>query len=290
MPLAHRAMRQINTADTRTVPPDRSMKAASLFLIILFGVTWTLGFLWRSPGAPHSLWEVLATLLPTVWAPTIIALILTGSMEGPAGVRKEIKARLSYRRGSARWLVLATILPILAMLIAVYSARAAGDGASFISPADILTMIGLQVVTGAVGEELGWRGFLLPRLTKRFSETAAAWVMAILWSFWHVPAWFNPALPHRTMPLISTLLFIALFGFFLAFVFNRTGESVLATILAHLSLNIMTGVGGVRLSSVVFWRTLAGVFGAFALLITYHVRVSYPATVYAAPGTREIRS
>jgi membrane protease YdiL (CAAX protease family) len=92
--------------------------------------------------------------------------------------------------------------------------------------------------------------------------------MAMLWSLWHVPAWFNPALPHHTMPLISTLLFIALFGVFLAFVFNRAGESVLATILAHLSLNVMTGISGVRLSSIVFWRTLAGIFGAFDLLAT----------------------
>ena len=67
---------------------------------------------------------------------------------------------------------------------------------------------------------------------------------------------------------MSSLLFTALFGFFLAFVFNRTGESVLATMLAHLSLNITMGIGGVQLSSIVFWRTLVAIFGALALLIT----------------------
>jgi membrane protease YdiL (CAAX protease family) len=44
----------------------------------------------------------------------------------------------------------------------------------------------------------------------------------------------------------------ACFGVFMAFVFYRAGESVIATILAHLSLNISTAMGGVRLSSVVF--------------------------------------
>jgi hypothetical protein len=53
-----------------------------------------------------------------------------------------------------------------------------------------------------------------------------------------------------------TSLFVALFGVFLAFVFNRTGESVLATNVAHLSLNVTTGIGGVDLSSIVFWRTM----------------------------------
>ena len=45
----------------------------------------------------------------------------------------------------------------------------------------------MQVITGAVGEELGWRGFLLPRLGERMGAAAAAWVMGILWRLWHVP-------------------------------------------------------------------------------------------------------
>jgi hypothetical protein len=91
-------------------------------------------------------------------------------------------------------------------------------------------------------------------------------MMAAMWSLWHVPAFFTPGMPHRTMPLITTLLFIAFFGVFLAFVFNRTGQSALATMLPHLSLNIMLAIGGVRLSSVVFWRTMAGLYGTLAVL------------------------
>jgi membrane protease YdiL (CAAX protease family) len=49
---------------------------------------------------------------------------------------------------------------------------------------------------------------------------------------------FHTGMPHQVMPMISTLVFIALFGLFMAYVFHQTGGSVLATILAHLSLNI----------------------------------------------------
>jgi hypothetical protein len=65
--------------------------------------------------------------------------------------------------------------------------------------------------------------------------------------------------------MASTLVFTACFGVFLAFVFYQAGESVIATILAHLSLNIMTAMGGVRLSSFVFWNTLATIFSAVAI-------------------------
>jgi len=243
------------------------MTQIALFLIAVFGVTWTLLLALRSVAAQGELWTFLAWILPTVWSPTIIALVLTRSMEGAGAVRKEIRTRLSYRRGSGRWLLLAVIAPPVATAIAVFTARAAGDGSAFIRPAAIPAMVVVQLVTGAVGEELGWRGFLLPRLGRRFGEMTAAWVMAILWSLWHLAAFFVSGMPHQIMPPLSTLLFVALFGVFLAFVFNRAGESALATILAHLSMNIASGFGGVQLSSIVFWRTLVAIFGALAFLI-----------------------
>ena len=79
-----------------------------------------------------------------------------------------------------------------------------------------------------------------------------------------MPAYFTPGMPHQLMPMLPSLLSIALFGVFLAFVFNRAGQSVLRTIAAHLSLNVMLGIGGMRFSSASHWWALAGVFGAVA--------------------------
>jgi uncharacterized protein len=250
------------------------MTQISLFLIGVFTVTWTLCLLLRPAAGQGGLGVVLAWLLPTVWAPTIIALTLALWSGGAAGVKGEI-GRLAYGRGSGVWLMVAAVFPALVTAIAVWSGRAAGDSATFTPSGAILIMVVLQLMTGAVGEELGWRGFLLPRLGKRFGEITAAWVMAILWSLWHVAAFFFPGTPHyETIPAIPSLVFTALFGVFLALVFNRTGGSVLATILAHLSLNISLGAGGVQLSSPVFWWVMAGIYGAVALVVTLEPAIS----------------
>ena len=156
------------------------------------------GVVW--PG-PTNLSGFLATFLPQVWAPTVIALTLVGLSHGAGGVRTEVAERLRYRRGSAPWLTVAAITPAIATAFAVAAARFVGDGAGF-APSDAVPLaIGMQIISGTVGEELGWRGFLLPRLRKHYGPLTAAWVMGSLWSVWHLPAWFNPWLPHRTFPL-----------------------------------------------------------------------------------------
>jgi len=93
-------------------------------------------------------------------------------------------------------------------------------------------------------------------------------MMGTLWSLWHVPAFFDPNLPHDTMPMWLVLLFVVFFGVFMSFVFKRAGESVLATMAAHLSLNIMHGLGGAALTSPMFWGVQAAVFGVAAVAIT----------------------
>lgn len=39
----------------------------------------------------------------------------------------------------------------------------------------------------ALGEEIGWRGFLVPEMSKTFSFTATAFISGVVWSLWHYP-------------------------------------------------------------------------------------------------------
>ncbi len=44
-----------------------------------------------------------------------------------------------------------------------------------------------DLLGGPVGEEFGWRGFLLPRLTARLGPTPATLLLALIWIAWHLP-------------------------------------------------------------------------------------------------------
>ena len=136
-----------------------------LFIAALFLAPWVLDALIPPPG--DTLRSFLVAFIPSVWSPTVLAIGFVLARGGLAGLRHELGARLSYRRGSARWILLAAIVPILAVAGAVLGARATGAAAPFVASSALLQVIGIQIVTGAVGEELGWRGFLLSRLGPR---------------------------------------------------------------------------------------------------------------------------
>jgi membrane protease YdiL (CAAX protease family) len=160
---------------------------------------------------------------------------------------------------------MAAAIPLVVGTVAIGVARASGDGAPFIPPAAVVTSIFVQIITGGTGEELGWRGFLLPRLRARIGSTAAVVAMSLLWALWHVPAFYTPGMPHQSMPMGPMLTLTALFGVFLGALFYRAGDSVLPTMAAHISLNVILGIGGVNLVSVAFWMVMAALFAPIAV-------------------------
>jgi uncharacterized protein len=258
-----------------------AMTQIALFVVALFGVPWILNQLLPSPSG--TLGSLLLTLIPSVWAPTVLAIIFIAAVGGVTDVRNELRARFRYRPHTGHWLFIACAVPIVVVGSAIVVARAFGDSSSFIRSSALPVAIALQVATGAVGEEFGWRGFLVSRLEARTGWIPAVWIMSALWSAWHVPAFFEPSLPHYTMPMGLVLAFILFFGAFMGLLFQRTGASILATIAAHLSLNIMTAIGGASLDSSVFWGVMACSFGVMSCLGTIWIRARIQSPKLMAP-------
>lgn len=53
----------------------------------------------------------------------------------------------------------------------------------------LLIVFGYNLILGPLGEELGWRGFVLNELQKRFSPLKSAIIVGLVWGFWHTPLW-----------------------------------------------------------------------------------------------------
>jgi uncharacterized protein len=215
-----------------------------------------------SAAANGEMWAFWAFLLFTVWSPTFIALAITMVFGGPSSVRSLLR-RFRLRSSGLVWYIAALLLPALSVLAAVLLARTLKQGAPLIAIQAIFPTIAIQLGTGAVGEELGWRGFLLPLLQRKVSPVISALIMSSLWALWHAPAFFFPGMPQALISPLGFFVAVVAFGVFLSLVFNKTKGCVVGTMLAHFAFNTALAFGGAQFGNVLWW-SLAGILSVLA--------------------------
>jgi len=228
-----------------------------LFFSLVFLISWGVGgvyLLFPKPlttafgpfayGSP--------AYLVAACAPTLVALGLTLRFEGWTGL-----ARLGRRliQVTPLWaLALAfLILPVIALGLSLLVPRL---GAWPVAPRDVLVATPLllfttaQILTnsGPLGEELGWRGYALPRLLNRWPPMVAGGVLGLVWTLWHIPAFLLSGIV--STPL-SNLGWYALgtvgLSLLMTGLFVRTHGSVLvAGIVPHFVINGLGAVGAWR--------------------------------------------
>ncbi len=104
------------------------------------------------------------------------------------------------------------------------------------------------VLTDGVGEELGWRGYALPRLLSRHGAIRASLILGVLWGLWHLPLmWTEGALPYQ-QPVWLLLLDILAKSIIFTWVFLNTRGSVLLAVLLHASTNLFAVSPGVSVT------------------------------------------
>ena len=105
----------------------------------------------------------------------------------------------------------------------------------------ILLQLPLFILIGGL-EEIGWRGFLLPNLQKRFSAFKSTIITGIVWTVWHLPLFFIIGTYQELYSNFYTFFLNTLgFTFILSIVYNNT-KSIFICIFCHASLNSLSGV------------------------------------------------
>lgn len=151
---------------------------------------------------------------------------------------------LRYRVGFKWYAVVLLGYPLVYLAgVGLYLALS-GDQPSF--RPQVLWQIPLILITslpfGPLGEELGWRGFALPRLLRAHGAVRASLILGALWLLWHFPAIFVPGMALPAIPvtwevLLNYALSVMAMAFLFTLVYQGTGGSALMTILLHTAIN-----------------------------------------------------
>src|SRR5918992_4619816 len=172
-------------------------------LITFFVLTYALAWI---------LWIPLVVLRDTIPAtpglvlvllgsnvPSLLAIVLTAVVLGRGALRK-LLGRLLIWRVDVRWYLVVVVGPAtLVGGIVAFNALLGGPAISFNVPllAAVITLAFHIFPGSALGEEIGWRGYALPRLQARRSALGASLVLGPIWALWHLPLWLTGA-PGRT--------------------------------------------------------------------------------------------
>jgi membrane protease YdiL (CAAX protease family) len=176
--------------------------------------------------------------LLALFGPAAAALVVARLAAGRAGVRAIWARTRRWRVGPVYYLA-AIGFALGAYAIGLGAYVALGNTAPTVP--GTVTIVGLVLFVLVIGEEIGWRGFLLPILLGRMSPLMASGVTAVLWGLWHAPLYFIPGLPSFGHPFLAFLAWVVPLTFVMTWLWLRTRSVIVATV-AHGSANLVSGL------------------------------------------------
>ncbi len=217
----------------------------ALYLAITFGVCWSIaGLVMAFPTWTNATFGPMNNRSPlfyaAVWSPNIAALTLTIARGGWPALRDLLSRLVRWRVAPWVWLAALGFYPAL-MLIVQFIGYVLGHPlpGPEVWPAIAAGLASVPMLAlGPLGEELGWRGYLLPRLLNKLSPIAAALAVGAIWMVWHIPAFFLSGLPQNNMSFPIFVVGGVALSVFITWLFVHARHSVLiAGIIPHAIAN-----------------------------------------------------
>ena len=261
------------------------------FFLISYAFSWIAWSPWilSEDGVgllPYKLGHTASGLFNTAaifLGPTVSAFIMTATTEGRAGIRRLLRRIVLWRVG-LRWYLFAFLGVPLVMALGTIIVPGGLASFQFLGPGYVLTYLTTFIPVLIMGvplfEEIGWRGFALPRLQRLHGPLVGSIILGLLWGLWHLPMFMVPTWAATSGG--SDLLALVKFGMLaiavaivLTWVFNNTKGSVLMAILVHASIDapfLPFSVTSVTFGPSEAWNSMLLSFGVVALLVVAFTR------------------
>lgn len=242
-----------------------------LYFLLAYGLSWAVEIpIALSKQGIINIEIPLAVHYLASLGPFLAALIVGILSEGFASVRSSLSGLTKWRVGRD-YALFAILAPPLLFAVAVIVSRivqGVWPDLRLLGQVDYLPYLGilpalvLWLLTFGFAEEVGWRGFALPRLQANYSAYAASLILGGLWALWHAPAFFYRdtymAMGFLVFPMVLVSVLAA--SVVHTWLYNGTRGSLLMVVLFHglfdfFSVSSAAGASGAIVMSVaiVFW-------------------------------------
>lgn len=202
------------------------------FFVLALGFTWLLQLpvvLGKHGVLPGGVEQYMGFAALGVLGP-LLAAVLCARRE-PGGSARDVFRPLMRWRVGAGWYLLAFTLPgaILVGSTGIYNLFTGQSISGLFLPHTGQQVVAMFIMPFA--EELGWRGWALPRMQRRYGALRASLLLGGLWAIWHLGMFEAVGVPRGLYPAL--LVFLIAGSVVFSWLFNRTHGSVVMMLVAH---------------------------------------------------------
>lgn len=238
-----------------------------LYIVAVLSLSWLISIIFLSNPDSNNIYAAGGCIM---FIPALCAFVINILMRKS----KEEKLKPLTARPTLNAVVFSLLFPTLFIIACVLSSILTGLGS--LNPEEIFQVDYLKVFFGiegllfalvvSFGEEYGWRGFLLPELTKFKGKTAASVIVGFIWGIYHFPAIYllsqNAGMQNPLLVASIQGLYVFTVSFAYAFCQYNSNGSILPVILMH---SVWNTFNPVLLGSIYF--NTAGIVKGDLLLI-----------------------
>ena len=249
-------------------PNKATKKRLVLFVVFTFVIAWILFLLVPILGIPYGTGNSIILVAAAMFAPTLGS-ILTRLVTKEGFQNMYLRPKF---KGNIRYYLLVFFGPTLLLFIsaAVYflifpasfdpnlttlKALTAASGSTAMPAEQILWVSLLQVIVlgpiiniiPTLGEELGWRGYLLPRLRELHSDRKALLISGVIWGVWHAPVivlghnYGTEYFGHPWLGILAMVVFCVMLGIIEGYITIKL-QSAIPAAMIHSTVNAGAGL------------------------------------------------
>ncbi|HOO39560.1 MAG TPA: CPBP family intramembrane metalloprotease [Deltaproteobacteria bacterium] len=215
-----------------------------LFFLLSYGQVWLLYGLYEGLGITFSMDPGQAggvLYLAGAAAPMIAAILVTAIAKGRQGITGLFR-RSFHWRFSPVWYLAAVAIPLAVTALSTLAAIGFNDARvpqRWFSPVFGWGFLGFFLIYDGLGEEIGWRGFALPRLQTLLGPVGASVALGCIWALWHLPLFFMEGSFQYGDSILVYIYLLTCWSVVMTLLVNKARGSVLVAILFHETANFI---------------------------------------------------
>jgi membrane protease YdiL (CAAX protease family) len=267
--------------------------ARGSYLIRFFVLTYLL--FWVLLGITGALISLkVPTLVQTImqnvcaWAPTVSIIILFRKLFPNTTVRAYLKENFLSK---VHWITFPLILLIQAAIVCIAVTfylvlnNIPLSSLSLIAATSLLPTFLINITSGPIGEELGWRSFALNELQRKYTPFTASIILGAVWGLWHTPLLILSGFSGMNLVLYFVFFLVGIMSLSVTItVFYNRQKNIMIAMWIHFLFNFLLKIPKIDLLPLFEYTASAYALLALVLLLIDRRRLFVRPAVAAQPA------